>query len=417
MEIHDQMIYQKNLEMNPMRATELLHKFLKKSAPQVHSKRIVALINAVKSLLTGKRLTLTGIGRSMNGLCSPKSAIRKIDKLLGNVHLHKERKIYYAAISAKILSGIKCPAISVDWTAAPHHRNYCLRASMNIKGRSMVLYDEVHEQKYEKNIKVNNKFLCNLKNILPDGTTPIIITDAGFRCPWFKQVIELGWDYLGRVRNRNSYFDLASNYWDSTYNLYKKAKNKIIYVGEVLLTKSSKIRCNMYMFRGNIKGRKHYNKDRKKISKRTESKVHSKSHRDPLLVVTSLDSKQYTAKQIINLYGRRMEIEEDFRDVKDPRYGFGLRYSGTKTAARLQVLLLIAALATFVCWIVALTLRRKKEHYIYQANTIKNTTVLSVTYLACEAYRRLGDKLMIMKEDILKSLSEIRDYCLGAAYV
>ena len=396
-----------------MRVFELLHKILKKSAPSLHSKRIGALLNGVKSLLEGKRLTLTGLGRSMRGNCSPKSAIRKIDRLLGNEKLHKERHIYYEALCQKILGSLTHPLISIDWTGAPNHRHYCIRASINIKGRSFVLYEEVYERKFEKNTEINNQFLVTLKRLFPKHVTPIILTDAGFRGPWFKQISSLGWDYLGRVRNDNCYYDLEKDIWNKTYSIYDEATDKATYIGSVLLTKRSKIKCNMFLFKGKLNGRKRYTKEGK-VSKRTHSQVLSKGHRDPLLVVTSLDENAYTAKQIINLYERRMEIEEEFRDLKSPRYGFSLKYSGTKSAERLQVLLLIAALGSFVCWLIALTLRRNKEHYQYQANTVRHTEVLSINFLACEAVRRLGKLLVITIKDIKMSLLEIKIYCLEA---
>ncbi|WP_369293065.1 transposase, partial [Motilimonas sp. 1_MG-2023] len=34
----------------------------------------------------------------------------------------------------------------------------------------------------------------------------------------------------------------------------------------------------------------------------------------------------FTAKQVVKLYAKRMQIEESFRDLKSPAYGFGLRH-------------------------------------------------------------------------------------------
>ncbi len=39
--------------------------------------------------------------------------------------------------------------------------------------------------------------------MLPPHCRPILVTDAGFRTPWFKQVEALGWDWVGRIRNRH----------------------------------------------------------------------------------------------------------------------------------------------------------------------------------------------------------------------
>jgi hypothetical protein len=38
-------------------------------------------------------------------------------------------------------------------------------------------------------------FLVKLRSILPVDCQPIIVTDAGFKNPWFKEIKRLGWDY------------------------------------------------------------------------------------------------------------------------------------------------------------------------------------------------------------------------------
>ena len=394
-----------------MRVFELFHKMLKKSLPKLHSKRILALLVAAEALIKGKKLTLTGLGRSMTNSCTPKSAIRKVDRLLGNGHVHKERVLYYQYISGLLLSCIKKPLISVDWTGTPRHNFYCIRASLNLKGRSLVLYEEVHPRKLEKNTRINNLFLDNLKNVIPKTCHPIIVTDAGFRSPWFKKVQSLNWDFLGRARNANYYFDLIQNIWINTLSLYEHATSTAKFVGRVLYTKRSKLECNMYVYRGKIKGRKNINRNGQ-VSKRGVSKVYSKSHRDPLVVVTSVGFDLYSSKQVINMYERRMEIEEEFRDLKSTRYGYGIRNSGTKSTQRLQVLLLISALASFMSWMIALSIKREGGHYKYQANTHKTQNVLSIQFLASEAYRWLGNKLSLSMNDINKSLFEMKTFCL-----
>ena len=41
-----------------------------------------------------------------------------------------------------------------------------------------------------------------VKSVLPEGCRPIVVTDAGFRGPWFRDVEALGWDWVGRIRKR-----------------------------------------------------------------------------------------------------------------------------------------------------------------------------------------------------------------------
>jgi hypothetical protein len=56
-------------------------------------------------------------------------------------------------------------------------------------------------------------------------------------------------------------------------------------------------------------------------------------------------------------YSRRMQIEVAFRDLKNHRWGFALRYARTKNAKRLEIVLLIALLATFVLWLMGIAAR------------------------------------------------------------
>jgi hypothetical protein len=52
------------------------------------------------------------------------------------------------------------------------------------------------------------------------------------------------------------------------------------------------------------------------------------------------------------MYSMRMQIEETFRDLKRHRYGWSLEHVRCRTAARIDVLLLIAALAAVAMHII-----------------------------------------------------------------
>ncbi|WP_134059281.1 transposase [Rheinheimera aquimaris] len=46
----------------------------------------------------------------------------------------------------------------------------------------------------------NQRFVQRLKDILPAHYNPIIVTDSGFKVPWFKLVQQQSWDFVGRIR-------------------------------------------------------------------------------------------------------------------------------------------------------------------------------------------------------------------------
>ncbi|MCE2596725.1 hypothetical protein K6Y31_18230 [Motilimonas cestriensis] len=92
-------------------------------------------------------------------------------------------------------------------------------------------------------------------------------------------------------------------------------------------------------------------------------------------------------------YAKRMQIEESFRDLKSPAYGFGLRHCRSRSTKRLDILLLISLLAEVVLWCIGLIARQQNWQYQFQANTIKTRHVLSITRLAKEVLRRRGHRI------------------------
>ena len=80
----------------------------------------------------------------------------------------------------------------------------------------------------------------------------------------------------------------------------------------------------------------------------------SAREREPWLIVASPELEAPNARQLVNLYARRMQIELGFRDLKSHRYGQGMEDSLTRTGARLQMLLLVSTLASFVSWLAGL---------------------------------------------------------------
>lgn len=61
-----------------------------------------------------------------------------------------------------------------------------------------------------------------------------------------------------------------------------------------------------------------------------------------------------SARQWVSLYGRRMQIESSFRDLKSHRYGQGFEDNLTRSGTRLQILLLVGTLAAFASWLAGL---------------------------------------------------------------
>jgi len=373
-----------------MQVRKVLHTLFTKTLSFMHSKRMSALSDAVEALMIGKRLTLTYLARNLQSKTKERHCIRKIDRLLANQKLHLEIKSCYQSHAILLLNKIPRPIISVDWATTDKRKDWhILRATLNIKGRGHVIYQEVHPQCMSNSRQIQYSFLETLKSIIPNNCRPVIVTDAGFRFPWFDKLKRLGLDYVGRLRQKVVYQSNNNKRWHKNcLNLYDEATSKAKHLGVMRFTRKLAFACNVVLCRKNKKNRKHINRSGINTNNNASNRC-ARSQRDPWLLVTSLAiDSTITPERIVAFYARRMQIEEDFRDIKSHRYGFGLRYSLTNQAKRLEVLLLIAALACLICWLISLSAMKKRLHYDYQSNSIKTRNVLSTIYLACQLVRR-----------------------------
>lgn len=380
-----------------MHALRLLHKLFEKSLVDVHKNRLTVLFAAVNSLLCGKSLTLTGLGRSMQSKAQVKHSIKRMDRLLGNKKLHKDIDRLYKVLAGHLLLKIKRPIILIDWSQlGDNDKYYIITASIPYGGRSLSIYQEVHPKSLYNTTPTNTGFLIHLKQIIPAECTPIIITDAGtsFRCPWFKQVEKLKWDYVGRIRAGEKFCIRYNNRWLVCKELYSLAKKKASFLGNCMLTKRSKFTCELVLAKRKLKGRVGKSRCHNSIHESNDRKA-SRRSRDPWLLATSLNPIKFSADAIISMYKQRMQIEELFRDIKNQRLGFGLKKSLSTTTPRLNVLLLIGAIANYIIFVVGQAAKAISLEYQFQSNTIKTRTVISIFNLGCQILTQKRIKIPI----------------------
>jgi hypothetical protein len=256
-----------------------------------------------------------------------------------------------------------------------------------MSGRSLVVYEECHPQCKENNPAVHKTFLNRLKQMFPASVKPIIVTDAGFRAEWFNHILFLDWDFVGRVRNRNLVLLNNESCWRLSQTMFSQATGKPNCIGEGLLTKSSKVPVSFILYKAADKNRHKLNRSKKR-SNTGKSNEYSKTNKEPWVLVTSLSADKTNAIHIVNIYRQRMRIEENFRDTKCPHYGLGLKKSLTRTTARMSILLLIAAIATFAAWIAGVFTTFIGKATDFQAHSAKVKSALSKVYLGREAIKR-----------------------------
>ena len=364
-----------------MQAKQVLHQLLHKTCPEMHKKRRTALAVNVMAALHGEVLTVTHLGRSITSEAKEKHCIKRADRLLSNRRLQGERVGIYSEITQQLVGSKHRPVIIVDWSDMDEcKRHFLLRASVPIEGRSLTLYEEVHTLKSKEKPAVHQRFLQQLQAMLPPECRPIVVSDAGFRTPWFKQVEALGWDWVGRIRNRHEVQLPGEAQWIPCKSLYVKATSTPKPLGRAQVTQSNPIACQLILYKAKPKGRVHLNRLGQRV-RSSHSRKHEQAQREPWLLGSSLPEGFKLAEKVVKLYTFRMQIEEAFRDLKSTRFGLSLELHRTYQVERLQVLLLVATLALLVAWLMGKATELTGQHRHYQANTVRDRVVLSTIFI------------------------------------
>src|SRR5215207_3583172 len=212
----------------------LLERWLRRACPAIHAARIAVVVRVVEALVLGGKLTLTHLGRNLRSAAYAKHGIKRVDRLL---------------------AATPRPIVLVDWAdCTPGHDWLMLRAAVPLGGRAVPIYEEVHPLGRYNSPRTHRRFLERLRAVLPATCAPILITDAGFRGPWFREVERYGWDWIGRVRNKIKY-QLDGAAWAYTTALYPQATPAPRHLGSALLSHRQPYRCRLYLVRQYRRGR------------------------------------------------------------------------------------------------------------------------------------------------------------------
>lgn len=388
-----------------MHAAQLLHDLFDNAFQSIDKRLNRTLFESAEALIRCKRLSIVSIGRSLNRPALVKHNIKCIDRLFGNKTLHSHHVTYYREFTHILLKNNLNPLIVVDWSGLTKCGAYhFLRAAVTVNGRTLTLYDRAYPLRECYKNKTHKNFLITLKSILPEGCSPIIVTDAGFRNTWFKAVMSMGWDFVGRVRNLTHYRTQDSIIWKPIKYLYKNATKRASYVGKVVLAKCNPLACHFYL----SKQRKKHRVKRNLIGRKVQcssSKKHEKRENEPWLIVSSLSTEKISANEVMLIYKKRMQIEEAFRDLKNTRHGLGLRHCRSYQTQRLNVALLISSLAMIVMWLLGVAAKMCKIHYSFQTNTVKNKNVLSNMFIGWQVLQR--SEVEFNKKELLEALDTV----------
>ena len=248
---------------------------------------------------------------------------------------------------------------------------------------------------------------------LPKDRDVIMIADAGFRTDFFVQVQTSDWDFLARVLS-NMKYTMHDDQWQRCPELYEQATSEPAHIGVVTLAKSNKVDCHLYLYK---KLKENTDKSQhikvRKITHGKKEKDYRNAAKKPWLIASSVN---LSAEKAIKIYAKRMKIEHDFRDSKDPKWGMGMRESRSHDPMRLTLQLMLGFLASFMLWLIGLCLEEKGLHRDFQANSIKHKRVLSLIFLALQAVKN-GYMKFISETDFFNIKQNIYDEDIGSIFV
>lgn len=333
-------------------AIVIVQKILRPVSAQLDRRNARNLVSAVQALIRGRRLTLMELARHWPEAERVSGPLKRLDRLLGNGDVQALRTRFYAAAAAWLVRSAQ-PVLIVDWSELKSDgRWHLLRAGIAARGRTITLYEEVHPQSKKNSRKVEAAFLKRLRALLPPSARPILITDAGFRNPWFRAVQALGWHWIGRVGARIG-LRQEGGAWVRCETLHPMATTSPCSLGEAQLTQSNPLSCRLVLARRQRRGRVELTCFGKRARSAHSRKMAARA-KEPWLLAASCSLEHLSAGALVSLYAKRMQIEQSFRDLKSHRYGCAFEDTLTRTGQRLEMLLMIHMLASLAAWLAAI---------------------------------------------------------------
>ena len=316
----------------------------------LHAKRILSLAGATLGAIQSASLAvaLIGQGLALARGRNTKYAIKQVDRLLSNAGIDVDTLL--ARWVAFILGDRPETAVALDWTEFDADGQATLMLSLLTRhGRATPLYWLTVDSKTLKGRRNAYEYqvLVRFAAALPDGVKVTLVADRGFCDHKLYRVLrdELAFHFV--IRMRANIRVTAAN------GERRKAADWVGPGGRARVLHGA-----------TITGLNH--------PVGTVVCVHAKGMREPWCLVT--DTTDKTARELVNLYAKRWEIECQFRDSKDIRYGMGMGEVHVSTPARRDRLWLVNALAVALLTLLGAAGEALGFDRMLKSNTAKRRT-------------------------------------------
>jgi hypothetical protein len=318
-------------------------------AEDLHAKRVLSLAHATLGVLHGASLAVHSIGIAMaeaRGI-NPKHAIKQVDRLLSN------RGIDVWALFAHwvpfVLGDRKQIVVALDWTDHDHDDQTTIAINLiTAHGRATpLIWKTVLKSKLADHRNAfEDEVIIRLREVLPEGVLVTILADRGFGDQkLYAMLEELGFKYVIRFREN---IQVTSSDGET-----RPAAEWVPSNGRARMLTDAAVTA-----------------DQAKVP--AVVLVKAAGMKEAWCLATNYAG--LGARYIIDLYARRFTIEENFRDTKDIRFGFGLSQTHISTPERRDRLLLVGALGQALITLLGAAGESLGMDRMLKANTVKHRT-------------------------------------------
>jgi hypothetical protein len=302
---------------------ELYNRLNEKMRELVHvknRKQVTNWIWIIVGVLQSQSSNLSQIGNSLPMETKAESRVTLIRRWLMNPHV--KVWVFYKKILEHVLSGWSAVEayIILDGVMVYGGRWQIFRVSLQHGCRAIPIAWTIVQGKGLVKVTKLKGMLEKVQKFLKKYVRRVtFLADAGFRdCDWAQLCLKLGWNYAIRVAC-NTYITTPEGTSERLDHLVPENCNR--YFQSVLLTREAKLQTNV------------------SVTWTTDKKGE--------LEMVAIITDQTACRARLREYGRRMSIEQSFRDDKSG--GFDMEHTRLQHAERIDHLLLAMAIATLWC--------------------------------------------------------------------
>ncbi len=318
-------------------------------AEDLHAKRVLSLSQCTLGVIHAASLAIHAIGIGMSEArgVEPKHAIKQVDRMLSNRGI--DVWALFGAWVPFVLGDRKDIVAALDWTEHDHDDQCTIALSLvTSHGRAtpLIWKTVVKSELKDNRNDYEDEVIRRLHAVLPKGVRVTLLADRGFADQkLYLMLASLKVDYVIRFREIITVTDeegtaKPAGEWVPTNGRARMMRN-------VFVTQD---RCPVPAV----------------------VCVKEAGMKDSWCLATS--RSDLGGKNIVELYGKRFTIEENFRDTKDQKFGLGLSATHIGTPVRRDRLLLVAALAQALLTLLGAAGEALGMDRLLKANTAKKRT-------------------------------------------